>query len=134
MVARRKAFVDIECECSIFWLRINRLTPYYVLATEFAEASIKVVVGALTAATGGIYTAGALTASLHLLHEFSTDDAGWHCDNRVTANHSKGGDKLTERGLWSNVAIAYRSDGDDSPIDRDRNVNETIRRAFDDKH
>ena len=92
------------------------------------------MVGALTTATGGIHTVGALTASLHLLHKFGADDAGWHCNNRVAANHSKGGDKLTERCLWSNVAIAYGRDSDDGPINRDRNVDETIRRAFDDKH
>ena len=65
------------------------------------------MVGALTTATGGIHTVGALTASLHLLHKFGADDAGWHCNNRVAANHSKGGDKLTERCLWSNVSLAY---------------------------
>ena len=105
--------MGIECECSIFWLSMHRLTPYDVLATEFAEASIEVVVGALTTDTGGIHTVGALTASLHLLHKFGADDAGWHCNNRVAANHSKGGDKLTERCLWGNVAIAYGRDSDD---------------------
>ena len=118
----------------MLWLSMHRLTPNYVLATEFAEASIEIVVGALTSAAGGIYTVGALTAALHLLHELGADDPGWHCDNCVTANHSKGGDKLTEWCLWGNVAIAYCGDGDDGPINRDRDVDETIRRTFDDKH
>ena len=64
------------------------------------------------------------------LPELPRDNRGRDCDDAVAHQHAKPGHKTSRRRLRHQIAVAYRGDGHNGPVNTERNTFETVGRPF----
>lgn len=85
--------------------------------SQLAAAELAVD-GVVIVSFGGANRAGTIVDRLaERVGHLDRDDTGGHRDDRIAQDHDESGQKLTQIGTRSDVAVPHRGQGDDGPVD-----------------